>query len=54
LGVESWDGTAGGYIVNDLIVRTPVMLAHDASLMGLAPVALPYYGYRWIVGAKGE
>lgn len=48
--VESWEGTAGGYIVNDLVIRTPVYFGYEVVRTVLIPVALPWYGVQWLLG----
>ena len=43
LGFASLDGDFTGYVVNDLIIRTPVFVVHEGIRTILVPVAVPYY-----------
>lgn len=54
LGFRSLDGNLSGYVVNDILIRTPVQVALEATCIALMPVALPYYGVRSLGGAGGE
>jgi len=46
LGFRSLDGNLTGYVLNDILIRTPVQFALEATCLVLMPVALPYYGVR--------
>lgn len=50
LGWPSLDGSASGYVVNDLLIRTPALIGYEATYFFLMPIALPYYGWKGIVG----
>jgi hypothetical protein len=53
LGFRALDGNFSGYVVNDILIRTPVQFVLEATCIVLMPVALPYYGVRSL-GGEGD
>jgi hypothetical protein len=49
-GILALDGGPGGYLVNDVLIRTPALIVQDTACLLLVPVALPYY---WIGSLTG-
>jgi hypothetical protein len=52
LGFTGMDGTFPGYVINDLVIRTPVYIVYEATWLVLVPVALPYYGVKSLSGGS--
>lgn len=48
IGFQGLDGGFVGYCVNDVVIRAPVYLAYEALWIAMLPVAVPYYGYRFV------
>ena len=53
IGFTSLDGSLTGYVVNDLVLRTPVSVVYEAGRTALIPVAVPYYACTHVL-ADGE
>lgn len=53
LGFRSLDGNVAGYVVNDVAIRTPLAYVREAAYLLLTPLALPYYGVRFVFGSGG-
>ncbi len=45
IGFGTLHGSFTGYVVNDVVLRTPVYVAYELARTGLIPIALPYYAY---------
>ena len=43
IGIQGLEGTFTGYLVNDIVIRTPVFLVYDATWLLTGVVAIPYY-----------
>lgn len=53
LGFSALEGNVAGYLVNDVAIRTPLALLRESLYLVLSPVALPYYGLRFVVTGLG-
>lgn len=54
IGVEALEGTFTGYVLNDLVLRTPVFVTYEATRTALIPVALPFYTAKCAVGSASH
>lgn len=48
IGFQGLDGGFVGYCVNDVVIRAPVYIVYEALWIAVLPVALPYYGYKFV------
>lgn len=43
VGCTSLDGTFCGYVLNDMLLRTPMLLVYETTRAGLIPLAAPWF-----------
>jgi len=48
VGIQGIDGSFGGYVVNDLVIRSPVYAVYDLTRLAVSPIAWPYYTYKYV------
>ena len=54
IGFEGLDGSFTGYVLNDIVIRTPVYVLYEAVYVVMIPIALPYYGVKSITGSSQD
>ncbi|MCZ6792406.1 MAG: hypothetical protein O7J95_02185 [Planctomycetota bacterium] len=52
VGFESLDGSALGYVVNDMMLRTPTLVVLEGAKIVLMPFALPCFTARHLLGTN--
>ena len=53
IGCTSLDGGFSGYVLNDMLLRTPVMLVYETTRTALLPFAASCFACRHLCGAEG-
>ena len=54
VGVEALEGTFTGYVLNDLLMRTPAFVTYEVTRTALISVALPFYTTKCAVGSASH
>ena len=53
IGCTSLDGDFSGFVLNDVLLRTPVMLVYETTRTALVPFAASCFACRRLFGAEG-
>lgn len=51
IGCTSLDGGFPGYVLNDMLLRTPAMLVHETTRTALVPFAASCFACRHVLGS---
>ncbi len=53
IGCTSLDGDFAGYVLNDMLLRTPMMLVYETTRTALLPFAASCFACRHLFGDEG-